>query len=148
MSGDGVSFSIPGKPVPKKRHRTVRAGDGVRSYSDQQGEVADFRGALRLRYEGGILTGPLQIDFLFIFSRPKSHYGTGRNHLILKKSAPPYHVVKPDKDNLEKFALDCMEGIVFKNDSQVWYGRTKKKYCEHTSLPETQIWIREVGDTE
>lgn len=146
---DGTVVRIYGKPVSKKRHRVARTGNGVRSYSDQTEESKRFKQMLAKIYKGKVLTGPLEIDFLFLLPRPKSHYGTGRNSSTLKKSAPRYHVCKPDKDNLEKFALDCMEGIVFKNDSQVYSGTAEKRYGDDIpSYPETIIWIREIGDTK
>ena len=39
--------------------------------------------------------------------------------------------VKPDCDNLMKPLFDAMEGIVFKNDSQIWAIDEIRKYYRH-----------------
>ena len=126
-----ITIEIPGKPIPKKRPRFAKRGNFVQTYNDQKKEEGEFKKFLKYQVKLALdpLTCPLVIDLEFIFDRPKSHYGTGRNSRALKSSAPEFHVSKPDKDNLEKFALDCMEGILFKNDSQVYSGTTTKRYA-------------------
>lgn len=125
---DVVTITIPGKPVQKDRPRINTRGNKPRVFNGQREQEKVFKALLLDEYDGKILTGPLSINFEFVFDRPKSHFGTGKNISKLKKKASKYHVVKPDKDNLEKFALDCMEGIVFVNDSQVITGITSKRY--------------------
>ena len=44
------------------------------------------------------LTGPLEVNLSFVFDRPKSHY-MGK---LLRPNAPIHHIIKPDKDNLDK----------------------------------------------
>ena len=48
------------------------------------------------------------------------------------------HTAKPDLDNLEKFYLDCLTGIIFSDDSQVVQLSSKKLYSNH---PRTEIYI-------
>jgi len=52
------------------------------------------------------LDGPLEATLLFYFGRPKYHFGTGKNALKLKETAPIWHNKKTDLDNLIKFVLD------------------------------------------
>lgn len=139
-----MKIIIPGKPVGKKRPRFARRGKFVSTYNDQETEEGKFILFLRDTYSGEVLTGPLQIDLEFVFDRPKGHFGSGRNSHLLKPSSPKYHIIKPDKDNLEKFALDCMEGVVFKNDSQVYSGLTTKRYADQSDeTAHTKITIME-----
>ena len=89
-----------------------------------------------------LMAGPVAVGMSFYFERPKSHMGTGRNVGTVKKSAPKHHIVKPDIDNLYKFALDCMVGIVLKDDSQVIIiRRTIKWYAKQN---ETIIMVEEL----
>jgi len=55
----------------------------------------------------------------FMFARPKSHYGSGRNSHEIKRSAPAYKSTRPDLDKLVRAVLDALTGIVFVEDSQV-----------------------------
>jgi Holliday junction resolvase RusA-like endonuclease len=43
------------------------------------------------------------------------------------------HSKKPDIDNLAKAILDCMRGIIFLDDRQVWAMDISKLYSEHPS---------------
>jgi Holliday junction resolvase RusA-like endonuclease len=46
------------------------------------------------------------------------------------------HVIKPDIDNLAKFALDVLNGIVYTDDACVFDLKVVKEYAEkpHTSI--------------
>jgi len=48
---------------------------------------------------------------------------------------------KPDKDNLEKFAADCLTGVAWEDDCQVVAGFTQKWYSDD---PRTEITICEL----
>ena len=69
---------------------------------------------------------------------------------MLKQSAPSHHTQVPDKDNLEKAVLDAlgnfdgMPPLVWCDDSQVYKGRTSKRWTEPGELPGVFIAIREV----
>lgn len=59
----------------------------------------------------------LDVTAYFGLSRPKSHYGTGRNSLRVKASAA--RVPHQDVDNLAKGVLDACNGVVWEDDSAV-----------------------------
>ena len=48
----------------------------------------------------------------FVFPRPLSHYGTGKNATKLKPSAPRYHVKTPDVDKLGARRADSIGDAV------------------------------------
>ena len=60
------------------------------------------------------LEGALRLEVTFFMQIPKSLSKKKHNELIGK-----YHIKKSDLDNLVKTVLDSLEGICFKNDSQV-----------------------------
>ena len=76
------------------------------------------------------MSGPLKATIFFKFSRPKSHYGTGKNKGKLKGSAPVYYDKKPDVDNLVKFVLDCLNGLAWDDDAQIVEIDAVKRYCD------------------
>jgi Holliday junction resolvase RusA-like endonuclease len=59
------------------------------------------------------------MELTFYMQRPKS----------LPKKVK-HHMKKPDVDNLAKGVKDALEGIFYRNDSQVCDLRVKKVYCE------------------
>ena len=60
---------------------------------------------------------PLCVALEFRFSRPKSHYGTGKNAAILKDPTKIWHTTTPDADNLVKMVCDALNGVFWKDDS-------------------------------
>ena len=87
---------------------------------------------------------PLRVDMVFVFERPKGHFGTGRNAGKLKASAPKFYAVKPDYDNNCKFTLDAMNSAVYKDDAQICGGFTWQRYADHGEMPHTTIKITEL----
>ena len=61
--------------------------------------------------------GPVVLDLYCYLPRPKTF-----------KNKKRHHVRKPDRDNLEKGIKDALKGIIWKDDSQVCDGRTRKMY--------------------
>lgn len=97
-----INFTLLGEPIPLKRHRMAR---GI-MFNPSSKEQKTF---LKLSEEfipHTPLEGPLEARMIFYFSRPKYHYGTGRNASVKKKGAPIWHSKKIDLDNLIKFVLD------------------------------------------
>lgn len=94
---------------------------------------------------GAMLDGPIQADCYWRFSRPKSHFGTGKNAKVLKSSAPRYHSKKPDRDNLDKAVLDAMtQAGVWRDDARAARGLLEKRYCNDGELPGVTIQMREL----
>jgi len=118
---------ISGCPIAKKRPRFVRRGNGVITYNPQETE----EGKWLLMAKGQVdrvLQGPVRMECYFIFERPKSHFGTGRNSGEIKASAPEHHIQKPDIDNLVKFVKDCLNGVAYRDDCQIIRSLSEKMW--------------------
>ena len=74
----------------------------------------------------------------FYFTRPKGHYGTGKNIGRLKLSAPEFHITKPDLTKLTRAVEDALKGVIWKDDSQVTSQTIKKHYWEK---PGVKVYI-------
>ncbi|NTV60600.1 MAG: RusA family crossover junction endodeoxyribonuclease [Chlorobiaceae bacterium] len=128
-----ISFFVAGKPLALKRHQTVRVKSGRSiEYDPSAGDKADFLAMVRRSAPETPFTGPLEVKMTYFFPRPKSHYGTGKNGTILKISAPHFHTSKPDLDNLEKFILDALNEVFWKDDAQVCRVAKQKVYTDQT----------------
>ena len=141
-----MKIIIPGNPIPKMRHRTFvkekRGGGYFQGAYNPQTEVeGKFISYLLTQMPKGhqIILDPIYIQIWYGLPRPQSHYGTGRNSGKLKPSAPKYPAKKPDIDNYEKFIFDCLNGVVYRDDSQVVSCRHDKRYSEN---PRTEIEVR------
>lgn len=132
-----MKIIIPGNPIAKKRPRFARRGKFMAAINDQQTEEGKFLLLAREQINEQ-LSGPLVVSCKFVMSRPKGHYGAGRNSGILKPSAPQHHVGKPDMDNLIKFAWDCLNGAAWGDDAQIVSMLAWKRYGEN---PRTEVTI-------
>jgi Holliday junction resolvase RusA-like endonuclease len=74
------------------------------------------------------LRGPLSVSYCFYLSRPKGHYGSGRNSHSVKISSPVYPAVKPDVTKLIRSTEDAMTGIAWIDDAQCVEQVGKKVY--------------------
>lgn len=77
-----------------------------------------------------LLEGPVRVHARFIFERPKSHFGTGKNAEVLKEDVEHYITshAKGDLDKHLRAILDSLTGVVIKDDSQVVWIESAKVY--------------------
>ncbi len=121
-----TEFFVLGAPKPQGRPRAFKRGNhaAVYSPSTEWKESVKYAAAKLDKIEAEAL----EVNLEFFFSRPKSHYRSGKNSHLLKDSAPKYHTKKPDVDNLAKCILDaCQDAGLFKDDSAI-VGLTIEKF--------------------
>lgn len=126
-----VAFVIEGAPVPWKRAR--RSGERYFDSQTRDKNAYAFM-ALNLRDASWPLSHPVYIECEFHFGTPKSW---SKNKKAAALGTP--HASKPDLDNLVKFILDALNGIVWKDDAVIAEIHAKKVY---SSSPKTSIIIR------
>jgi Holliday junction resolvase RusA-like endonuclease len=110
----------------------------------------DFKAAVKqAATEAGLynklLEGPLGLVLTFRMPRPKNHFGSGKNARALKESAPSWHTVKPDLDNIEKALKDALSDIrAWGDDCQVCKVAKEKIYVEGMEAPVSSVEIYEL----
>ena len=119
-----AQFFVDGPPIAQARPRHGKHGNMYNSQKEDQ-----------LRWQARIVAtevfeGPVAVRLAFSIARPRSHYNS---KMKLKNNVPQWHVFTPDTDNLVKFALDCMNGMVYRDDKQVCI------------LSATKTWAKEAG---
>lgn len=126
-----IELKIDGVPIPWKRPggRTIR-------YDTQAKEKEKIRWKIRgdlQKIKQEMLCGPVIVRCMFFFPIPKGTSGVKRRQML---NNTIYHMKKPDIDNCEKFILDCMNGVVYRDDSQIVDLQCKKIYSDypHTSI--------------
>ncbi len=143
-----LEFFAHGTPKAQPRVRAFKRGNhaGVFDPGTADGWKFTIRAACKEKWDGVQFTGPLRVDAVFYFERPKCHL---RANGAVRDAAPRFHIQKPDRDNLEKALLDALTGLgVFKDDSQVCDGRVSKTWCHqsfgfaHLAFPTAGVHVR------
>lgn len=114
---------LQGRPKACKRPKFSRHG----TYDPQKAEKNSTRIELKAQFPHAPYEGPIAIFVHFHFEPPKS---TPRKELDRYRGGLIAFIKKPDIDNMIKYFLDCMNGIIFIDDSQVIEITAKK--CYHT----------------
>lgn len=135
-AGSKQSFpvlGVGGEPIRSDTGRIItRVKHDNPKTSDWMTHVANTAGN---RMAGNpLLDGPLKLTLVFCRTRPKSHFGTGRNAGKLKESAPRLPVTRPDTVKLTRAVEDALTGVVWRDDSQVTTHVLLKRYRERYSV--------------
>jgi Holliday junction resolvase RusA-like endonuclease len=133
-----IKLTILGEPKAQKRHRSVRMGNAVRQYDPSASDKGDFLSVVQREAPKEPLSVPLAVAIRFYFTRPKSHFRTGKNSHVMKDTAPLWHTSKPDVDNMAKFLMDSLNKIYWKDDSYIADCWITKQYDDK---PRTEIEI-------
>lgn len=111
---------IPGTPVPKARPRTVIQGGRAHTYTPRKTRQWEetVRAVAMLHRPPAPYEGPLAVTMVFYLPKPKSS----------KRRWPS---VKPDLDNLIKACSDALNGVIWRDDSQIVKQTCEKRYGDH-----------------
>jgi Holliday junction resolvase RusA-like endonuclease len=144
-----ISFFIDAEPVGMPRLTQTRAKGGKRvalpltkmnplTRRWEPHPVIAFKSLVQMRarqaYQGAPLAGPVRVEMVFLFARPKRLKAGGR------VMAP----VKPDVDNLEKAIFDPLNKLLWNDDSQIVEVVATKFYAASDELPGVQVVVVEL----
>lgn len=127
---------IQGDPIAQKRAKFRRLGNFVQTYDPSSKDKASFRKQIASFNIKKMFDSP-KIGFLFYFPIPKA---IRKKDLVLYRSERLRYSKKPDEDNLIKFYMDAMDGLVYEGDQKVSLAFSLRIYSEH---PRTEIFIQE-----
>lgn len=137
-----MSFLVPALPVAQPRARATAFAGRARVYEPSRHPVQAFKASVRIAaaiaYDGPPLDGPLQVDCVFTFPRPKA--------MVWKNKPMPrvWHAKKPDRDNLDKAVLDALSGLLWRDDCQVCSGSLEKWIAAGDEQPGVRVTVREL----
>jgi Holliday junction resolvase RusA-like endonuclease len=77
---------------------------------------------------------PLSVEFHFVFPRPASHFGTGKNANVIKPSARPYPSCKPDTTKLIRSCEDSLTGVIWLDDALIVKQVATKSYGQEPGV--------------
>lgn len=141
-----IRFTVYHKPFPSPRPRISTFGGFPKAYYPKEYEQAKMEVRdLFLNDFGNSFaeyTGDIRMKITYHCSLPKSSFrwAKGKQAEYLKEIyAGKSHNQKPDLDNLAKTYLDSLNGIAYKDDSQISYLELNKVWVKE--LPMVEIVI-------
>lgn len=123
-----IHFQVEGDPKGKGRPRFSTFGKFTRVYTDKQ--TLDYEAVIK-SYAAHAMgsSDPLETAvsvFLYVRVSIPQSYSKKRTEACLSGLEKPCK--KPDIDNIAKTYLDAMNGVIFKDDTQVIDLHVKKVY--------------------
>lgn len=144
---DKIFIPVRGVPAPQGSKRHIGHGIMIENSKKVKPWRQDIRHACLEAYQDDPIDKACVVTITFRFSRPKSHFGTGKNQGRLKASAPHFLTSHQsgDIDKLCRSTLDGLSvttgGTVLKDDSFVVSLTAVKKYVERNEYPGAIIHI-------
>lgn len=116
-------------PKPKERPRAAIIGGHARIFTPKTTEAyeKEIRAAWVRNNGDKPEEGPLRARIYFGLPIPKSETKANKLLMIQRKVFP---TKKPDLDNMAKAVLDALNGVAYKDDSQIVTVLSKKNYSE------------------
>lgn len=135
-----IEFIIPGDPIPQGRPRAARNGRKIIMYDPKESREYKQYVSLIARQHAPktLLEGPLSVRMKIYRQIPKSTTKKDRALIFEGKKRP---ITKPDTDNYTKSVLDALNGIIYKDDSQVTDLYASKYYSDD---PRVEIKVQEI----
>lgn len=132
-----LSFTVPGLPQGKGR---ARFGNG-RTYTPAK--TVAYEGLIALAGQQAmagrdLIDGPVYMVVNAYFPMPKSWSKSRRQQAAARIE---WHTAKPDGDNILKAVSDGLNGVAFKDDSQVAFSKVTKQYAE---LPRVEVMLEKL----
>ena len=142
----GLKITVWGKPIaqarPKFFTRKTKTGKVFSgAYSPQETDAGRFANAVANQLPSGFIpfTGPLELSARFVMPIPASVSKKKRAAMAAGETLP---AKKPDNSNCVKWVEDCLNGVVWVDDSLICRILSEKVYGEH---PRTEIEVRLIG---
>jgi Holliday junction resolvase RusA-like endonuclease len=129
-----LQFHIDAEPVPKGRPKFSQVGGFMRAYTPKK--TSDYESIVRATAQQAM--GPTDLletalgVYLYIrLPIPQSHSKKRKEACLSGQEKP---IKKPDIDNLAKSVLDGMNGVIWKDDSQIVSLHVTKVYSSGSGV--------------
>jgi|WetSurMetagenome_2_1015567.scaffolds.fasta_scaffold00534_15 Holliday junction resolvase RusA-like endonuclease len=125
-------ITIPGKPIAKQRSRKGAYGNW---YNPQEKEMNIVKNNIKNQLPDNfkiIKKGTPVILNITWFFEPIKNEKTKKLLDLIKNEDYPY-CKKIDRDNADKWVMDCFSKIIFDDDNQVYGGTLFKFYTPHNA---------------
>ncbi len=138
---------IPGEPIAKTRHRSFIRNGHIATYDNQHAQMTAFR--YLIAAEATTYPNPIEclvkVDLIFQMDCIK---GCSKSESVSRQWGYSLPRKKPDLDNLEKFVLDCGNGILWLDDRYIVQLSSRKIYSKNPCTIIEVTPIREIKMAE
>lgn len=129
-----VRFTVPGQPVAKGRPRMAVRNGHPTAYTPAK--TVAYEGLIAMAAEKAmegraLIEGAVHIVVTATFQIPASW---SKKRKAAASSSLAWHTGRPDGDNIMKAVGDGLNGVVWKDDSQVALCKVQKLYGEKPGL--------------
>lgn len=137
-----IQFTVYGEPVAQGRPRATTIGGKARMYDPEKS--SDYKHYVRLAAQqhapAVLLEGPLGIAVTAYRPMPK-YLSKNPIKAAAAERGDIFPVSKPDADNYLKGITDALNGVMWKDDSQVVDAFVKKRY---SARPRIEVKIKQL----
>ena len=135
-------FAVFGKIRGKQRARTFTRGGITRTITPTQ--TRDYEELIKRQYlatyrKAPLLQGSLRLEIKAHFAVPKSYSKDKRSECLADNIRS---TTKPDADNILKIFADALNGIAYKDDSQIVEMEIKKFYGQEEAVAVTIAMLK------
>lgn len=141
-----VLVTIPGPPLAQPRHRVGiwanKSGSkhGVAYYQPQHAK--EWRKQAQHHFKREMkghapFSGPIKVTVWYVLERTQTSRGRK-----LKPGRQPKST-RPDIDNYEKALLDAGNGVLWRDDGQIWYVCQRKLFAAENEVPHVVMFVEE-----
>lgn len=135
-----VTFKVDGVPVPKGRARYVRRGNHISTYTPEKTRTYETLIKDAARQAMGV-SEPLETPVsLYLYIRVPVPASATKKRLQAIADGSEKPTKKPDASNVLKSVEDGMNGVVYKDDSQIVNIHVTKVF---SSEPGVDICVKE-----
>ena len=138
-----LTFEIPGDPVAKARPRAAMVAGRARLYTPAKTEKYEARVALFAQQAMAgrpVMAGPVALSVTALFPIPASW---PKKRQAAARAGTEQHTKRPDLDNILKAIKDGMNGVAWKDDSQVCVLRECRK--GYSDTPRVLVTVEEIA---
>ena len=123
-----MKFTIPGEPVGKCRPRVTKWG------THNTEKTILYENLVKMCYQeqcGEYTENPIHAAVIIYYSIPKSTPKKNIEPMLMGSIKP---CKKPDIDNIIKVIFDALNGIAYKDDTQIFEVHAIKRYGEQARV--------------
>lgn len=113
-----ISFEVPGEPVAKERPRTNMATGVVYTPAKTKNYEETVKWCYQMAAHGARFPDNEPLSMLVVAYRPIPKSASAKKKSLMRAGAER-PITKPDWDNVGKIVSDALNGIAYRDDSQI-----------------------------
>lgn len=140
-----ISFEVPGEPVAKERPRTNMATGVVYTPDKTKNYEETVKWCYQMAAHGARFPDNEPLSMLVVAYRPIPKSASAKKKSLMRAGAER-PITKPDWDNVGKIVSDALNGIAYRDDSQIVDARVVKRYSDNPMV-KVSVWLTNDTDT-